>query len=130
MTIKFGTDGWRDIIGDGYTFDNVKKCVQAVCLHLKKTNSSSKGIVVGYDTRFGSDRFARVAAEVAIGNDIKVSLCNKPAPTPVISYNVVHRNLAGGIIITASHNPAEWNGFKYKSSNGGSASQELSLIHI
>ena len=90
MAIKFGTDGWRDIIGDGYTFDNVKKCVQAACVHLKKTNCSSKGIIVGYDTRFASDRFAKVAAEVAIGNDIKVLLCNKPAPTPVISYNIVH----------------------------------------
>lgn len=79
MAIKFGTDGWRDIIGDGYTFDNVKKCVQAACLYLKKTKTSSKGIIIGYDTRFASDRFARVAAEVALGNDIKVALCINPA---------------------------------------------------
>jgi len=125
MVIKFGTDGWRDIIGDGYTFDNVKKCTQAACLYLKKTNNSSQGIIIGYDTRFASDRFARIAAEVAIGNDINVLLCIKPTPTPVISYNIVYRQLDAGIIITASHNPPEWNGFKFKSSNGGSASQEI-----
>ncbi len=124
MAIKFGTDGWRGLIAEDYTFDNVRICAQGTCEYLKATGASSKGLLIGYDTRFASDRFAAAVAGVSAANGVKAFLCRKPAPTPVISYNVVHRELAGAVVITASHNPPAWNGFKYKPEYGGSASQE------
>lgn len=119
--ISFGTDGWRGIIAEDFTFANVRICAQAVANLLYKTKTAGKGIVVGYDTRFASKEFAESAAEVLTGNGIHVTLTSEATPTPVISYGVISKKAAGGIVITASHNPATWNGFKYKSADGASA---------
>ncbi len=124
--IKFGTDGWRGIIARDFTFDNVQVCAQAVADYLKRTGLASRGLVVGYDTRFASEDFAAAAAEVVAGNGIKVFLCPKVTPTPVISYGVRAQEAGGAIVITASHNPAIWSGFKYKTEFGSSASEEIS----
>ena len=123
--IKFGTDGWRAIIAQDFTFDNVRACAQGVADYLKQANLASRGLVIGYDTRFASEDFAAAAAEVIAGNKIKVYLCPKATPTPVISYGVLTKQAGGAIIITASHNPAIWNGFKYKDEYGSSASDEV-----
>jgi len=123
--IKFGTDGWRGIIAQDFTFDNVRICAQAAANHLKQTGLASRGLVIGYDTRFASEDFAQAAAEVVAANGIKVYLCSKATPTPVISYGVPARRAGGAIIITASHNPPQWNGFKYKSEDGASAPTEV-----
>jgi alpha-D-glucose phosphate-specific phosphoglucomutase len=123
--IRFGTDGWRGIIAEDFTFDNVRICAQAVAKYLKKSRLDKRGLVIGYDTRFASEDFAAAAAEVISGNDIKVHLCLKPAPTPVVSFVVPATKSAGAIVITASHNPSSWNGFKYKSQDGASAADEV-----
>ena len=100
-------------------------CAQAVAEYLKENGLAQRGLIIGYDTRFASEDFASAAAEVAAGNGIKVSLCPQATPTPVISYGVLTQKAGGAIIITASHNPARWNGFKYKSELGTSASPEV-----
>ncbi|MFH1169196.1 MAG: phosphoglucomutase/phosphomannomutase family protein [Chloroflexota bacterium] len=123
--IKFGTDGWRAVIAEDFTFENVRYCAQGVAAYLKKAGLAGRGLIIGYDTRFASEDFAAAAAEVIAGNGIKVHLCQKAAPTPVISYNVLARESGGAIIITASHNPAAWNGFKYKNEHGSSAPDEV-----
>lgn len=123
--IEFGTDGWRAIIADQFTFDNVRACAQGLADYLKDSKTSDSGIVIGYDTRFASEDFAAVSAEVIAANDIRVWLCSKPTPTPVVSYSVVNTKSAGAIIITASHNPGKYNGFKVKDSLGASAPTEL-----
>lgn len=123
--IKFGTDGWRGIIAEDFTFDNVRICAQAVAGYLKQQRLDKRGLVIGYDTRFASEDFAAAAAEVMAGNDIKVHLCLKPAPTPVVSFAVPATKSAGAIVITASHNPGSWNGFKYKSQDGASAPEKV-----
>jgi len=123
--IKFGTDGWRGVIAEDFTFDNVRICAQGVANYLKQEGLAERGIIVGYDTRFASEDFASAAAEVMAGNGIKVYLCPKATPTPVISYGVLAQKAGGAIIITASHNPAKWNGFKIKSDDGASAPTEL-----
>jgi len=119
--IRFGTDGWRGIIAEDFTFDNVRICAQAVAEYLKQSGFDKQSLVIGYDTRFASEDFAAAAAEVIAGNDIRVHLCLKPTPTPVVSFTVPATKSAGGIVITASHNPGSWNGFKYKSQDGASA---------
>jgi alpha-D-glucose phosphate-specific phosphoglucomutase len=123
--IKFGTDGWRGIIAEDFTFDNVRICAQAVAEYLKKAGLDKRSLVIGYDTRFASEDFAAAAAEVVAGNDIKVHLCLKPTPTPVVSFAVPATKSAGAILITASHNPGSWNGFKYRSRDGASAPDEV-----
>ena len=123
--IKFGTDGWRGIIAQDFTFDNVRVCAQAVVDYLKQADLASRGLIVGYDTRFASEDFASAVAEVVAGNGIKVYLCPRAIPTPVISYGILAQKAGGAIIITASHNPANWNGFKYKSELGSSALPEV-----
>ncbi|MCK4221805.1 MAG: phosphoglucomutase/phosphomannomutase family protein, partial [Dehalococcoidia bacterium] len=110
--MKFGTDGWRGIIAGDFTFDNVRLCAQGVADYVKQSGLTRQGLVIGYDTRFASEEFAAAAAEVIAGNDIRVRLCSQPVPTPVVSYTVAATESAGGIVITASHNPASWNGFK------------------
>ena len=100
-------------------------CAQAVAEYLKQTNLASRGLIVGYDTRFASEDFASAAAEVVADNGIKVYLCPKATPTPVISFGILAKKAGGAIIITASHNPASWNGFKYKTESGSSASPEV-----
>ncbi|HEY94073.1 MAG TPA: phosphoglucomutase/phosphomannomutase family protein [Dehalococcoidia bacterium] len=126
--MKFGTDGWRGIIADDFTFGNVRICAHAVADYLKEAKLAEKGLVIGYDTRFASEDFASAAAEVVAATGIKVYLCRVANPTPVISYGTVALNAGGAIVITASHNPATWNGFKYKSENGASASDKITAI--
>jgi len=123
--IKFGTDGWRGIIARDFTFDNVRVCAQAVADYLKQSGLASRGLIIGYDTRFASEDFASAAAEVIAGNGIKVYLCPRATPTPAISFAVVAKQAGGAIVITASHNPAIWNGFKYKSEYGSGAPPEV-----
>ncbi|MFB0559424.1 MAG: phosphoglucomutase/phosphomannomutase family protein [Dehalococcoidales bacterium] len=123
--IKFGTDGWRGIIAQDFTFDNVRACAQGVADYIKQAGLTARGLIVGYDTRFASEDFASAAAEVAAGNGINVYLCPKATPTPVISYGIRGKKTGGAIVITASHNPAMWNGFKYKTKEGVSASSEV-----
>ena len=123
--IKFGTDGWRAVIAEEFTFDNVRICTQATVDYLKQSGLSDKGLVIGYDTRFASEDFAAAAAEVAAANGIKVFLCSKAVPTPVVSFAVVHKQAGAAIIITASHNPGNYNGFKIKSADGASAPTDV-----
>ena len=123
--IRFGTDGWRGLIAADFTFDNVARCARGLCDYLETTGTSKMGLVVGYDTRFLSLEFAKTVAAVCTGQGIKVYLSDKPAPTPVLSYNVLHRNAAGAAIITASHTPSQWNGFKFNPEYAGSASQKI-----
>jgi len=119
--IKFGTDGWRGIIGDNYTFRNLKILSQAVADYL----GPAKKVAVGFDTRFMSGRFAKVASQVLASNDIEVVLSDRYIPTPVLSFAVRTRKFDLGVMITASHNPAQYNGFKIKGPSGGSASPEV-----
>ena len=122
--IRFGTDGWRGRIAEDYTFDNVRRVTQGFALYLKEQNLANKGIVIGYDQRFGSEFFAETAAEVMAGNDVPVWLTQKNCPTPVISFSAVERGAGGAINITASHNPPTDNGFKVRDSNGGAIAPE------
>jgi alpha-D-glucose phosphate-specific phosphoglucomutase len=123
--IKFGTDGWRAIIADQFTFANLRACAKGVATYLKANKLEGRSIVIGNDTRFASDEFAVACAEVLAAEGIKVFLCNKPTPTPVVSFSVVKTGSIGGIVITASHNPGSYNGFKYKDSTGASAPGEI-----
>lgn len=123
--ISFGTDGWRALIAQDYTFENVAKCAQGVAEYINQNDGLPKSIVVGYDTRFLSAQFATRVTQVLVSNGIKVFWIDSPTPTPVITYMITHYGAGGGIIITASHNPYDWNGFKFKSHIGGSASQEI-----
>ncbi len=130
--IRFGTDGWRAIIAEDFTFDNVARVAQAAADYWKgevrKPGSPVFGralkIIVGYDRRFLSDRFARITAEVFAGNDYQIILTPEPTPTPSVSFAVKHLNAVGGVMITASHNPPRFNGFKLKSYFGGSSGPE------
>ncbi|NJN84687.1 MAG: phosphoglucomutase/phosphomannomutase family protein [Caldilineaceae bacterium] len=129
MPIKFGTDGWRAVISDEFTFANVRHVAQAIAEktlddHAATTSSpySRPELVVGYDTRFLSDRYAAAVAEVLAANGLHVWLAHADAPTPVVSYAIVDRQAGGGVMITASHNPPRYNGIKLKASYGGSAS--------
>ncbi|MFA5038520.1 MAG: phosphoglucomutase/phosphomannomutase family protein [Candidatus Omnitrophota bacterium] len=123
--IKFGTDGWRAVIADDFTFVNLKKVAQATAEYLKQDfqNAPGKktGVCVGYDTRFLSDKFAQATAEVLAANGMEVILSDRAVPTPALSFAVKNRNLDLGIMITASHNPPEFNGYKIKNAAGGAA---------
>ncbi|HET7185408.1 MAG TPA: phosphoglucomutase/phosphomannomutase family protein [Terriglobales bacterium] len=119
--IKFGTDGWRGVIADDYTFENVRRAAGATASYILKNEDARKGVVVGYDTRFGSRSFARAAAEVLADAGIAVRFSNDYIPTPAISYMAKALDTAGGVMITSSHNPWSWNGFKFKEKFGGSA---------
>jgi len=123
--IKFGTDGWRGVIAEDFTFNNVRLCAHGVAEYIQASGLASKGLIIGYDTRFASEHFAAAASEVVAANGIKVYLCPKATPTPVISYGVTNWKVAGAIIITASHNPAIWNGFKIKTDEGASAPPDV-----
>ena len=123
--IQFGTDGWRAVIAEDFTFGNVALCAQGVAGYLRQEGLADRELVVGYDTRFASEEFAARVAEVMAGNDISALLCDRAAPTPVVSYSVLDRKASGAAIITASHNPAIWNGFKYKPHYAGSATPEI-----
>jgi len=127
-TIKFGTDGWRAIIAEDYTFANVRICAQAMAKYLIDSGIAHKGVVIGYDTRFASEDFAAATAEVMAGNGIRTYLCDRAAPTPTISYAILEKKAGGAVVITSSHNPALWNGFKVKPEYAGSASPEVIAI--
>ena len=128
--IKFGTDGWRAVISEDFTFDNVKILAQAMADHITADKGPAskvkeKRIVIGYDTRFLSDKYAELMACVLAANGVKTILSEKAAPTPSVSFTIKDRGLMGGIMITASHNPARYNGIKYKAFYGGSAGPEI-----
>lgn len=139
MRISFGTDGWRAVISDEFTFANVRRVAQAIAirtLHQWKqarggastvgtTPQNAPALVVGFDTRFLSDRYAVTVAEVLAANGIRVWLAQADAPTPMISYAIVDKQADGGVMITASHNPPRYNGIKLKSAHGGSVTSAV-----
>jgi len=123
--IKFGTDGWRGIIADDFTFDNVRQVAGAIASYVLKYEDAPRGVIVGYDTRFASQRAAQVAAEVIAAAGIPVKLANDYTPTPAVSYGVKDNGAAGGVMVTSSHNPWNWNGMKFKGKFGGSATPAI-----
>ncbi len=123
--IKFGTDGWRAVIGDDFTFANLGKVALATARYYKSHKKIKNGIVIGYDARFMSREFAEKSAEVIANAGIKVKLADCIVSTPMISLLTKLENAAGGIVITASHNPPKWNGFKIKGDFGGPAHPEM-----
>jgi alpha-D-glucose phosphate-specific phosphoglucomutase len=122
--IKFGTDGWRGVISDDFTFDNVKVVAQAISQWIKRS-FSKRIVVVGYDTRFLSDKYAQLISQVFAANSIKVLLSDRAIPTPAVSFTTKRKHLCAGVMITASHNPAQFNGIKIKISSGGTASDAV-----
>ena len=123
IDIKFGTDGWRGIIADDYTYESVRVATQGIAQYLVSRPNPSA--VVGYDTRFSSDLFAREVAQVLAANGVKVHLIDTPAPTQVATYAILDRKTSGGLVITASHNPYYFSGLKYKPEYAGSASPDV-----
>jgi phosphomannomutase len=129
--IKFGTDGWRAVIAEDFTFANVARVARATADFWKSEILNPKSeifgrerkVIIGYDRRFLSDRFAQITAEVFAGNDFQVVLTPTPTPTPSVSYAVKNLKAVGGVMITASHNPPIFNGFKLKSHFGGSSDE-------
>ncbi len=134
--IQFGTDGWRGVIAEDYTDENVRSVARAIARYVVRREKAENGVLVGYDTRYGSERFARIAAETIAATGTPVWLADSFCPTPAISLLVRLRGAAGGVMITASHNPYKWNGVKYKASYGSSASPaimaqiEKELAHV
>src|SRR5262245_60924472 len=125
--IKFGTDGWRAVIAEDFTFANVARVAQATADYwtAHPVAGTGKKVIIGYDRRFLSDRFAHGAAEVFYGNGFEVVLTNQPTPTPAVSYAVKDQRAVGGVMLTASHNPPAFNGFKLKAHFGGSAEPSM-----
>ena len=123
--IKFGTDGWRGIIADDFTFDNVRRVASAIASYVLKNEQPQRGVIVGYDARFASPQAAQIVAEVIAGAGIPVKLANDYTPTPAVSYAVKHQGAAGGVMVTSSHNPWNWNGVKFKGNFGGSATPAI-----
>lgn len=122
--ITFGTSGWRGILCEDFTFENVKIVTQAIADYLKESGEAANGVIVGCDTRFMGKKFTEEAAAVLAGSGIKALLCNRDVPTPVIAFEILRRGAAGGINFTASHNPPEYNGIKFSPSWGGPALPE------
>src|ERR1700721_2925342 len=120
--VKFGTDGWRGVIADDFTFDNVRAAAAAIASYVLAKEDPAKGVCIGYDTRFGSPAFASAVAEVIAVAGIPVKLVDRITATPALSYAVKMLGAAGGVMITSSHNPAQWNGVKYKAAYGGAGS--------
>jgi phosphoglucomutase len=123
--IKFGTSGWRGIIGEDFTFDNVRIASQGIANYLKKSTQKGRGVVIAYDTRFLSEKFASEAARILAFNDIQAYLCTRDVPTPCASFETIRRKAMGAINFTASHNPPEYNGLKFSTSNGAPALPEI-----
>jgi len=123
--IKFGTDGWRGIIADDFTFDNVRRVAGAIASYVLKYENAKRGVFIAYDTRFASPRAAQVAAEVIAAAGIPVKLANDYTPTPAVSLAVKNNGAAGGVMVTSSHNPWNWNGVKFKGKFGGSATPAI-----
>src|SRR5260370_377741 len=126
--IKFGTDGWRAVIADDFTFDNVRRVAGAIAAYVLKHENPWRGVIVGYDTRFGSPRCARAAAETVATAGIPVRLADDYVPTPAVSFAVKNTGAAGGVVITSSHNPWNWNGVKFKGKFGGSATPAIMKV--
>lgn len=127
--IKFGTDGWRGVIAEDYTFENVRRAAQGYATYMKSMGKAGQFVVVGHDKRFGSENFAKAVAEVLVGNGLKVYLTQGSCPTPVIAFSAVNKGACGAINITASHNPPSDNGFKVRNETGG-AIDPSGLIEI
>lgn len=125
QAIKFGTDGWRGIIADDFTFENVRRVAGAIASYVLKYEDPKRGVIVGYDARFASPRAAQAVAEVIAAAGIAVQLANDYTPTPAVSYAVKHQGAAGGVMVTSSHNPWNWNGVKFKGNFGGSATPAI-----
>lgn len=126
MNIRFGTSGWRAIIADDFTFENVRRVTEAICQYLRESSGgSTQTLIVGHDSRFMGERFCEVAAEIAKKKGFKVLLCDKPTPTPTISHAIRSQKAAGGINFTASHNPPEYQGIKFSTADGAPALPEI-----
>src|SRR5215472_15930195 len=125
QAIKFGTDGWRGIIADDFTFENVRRVAAAIASYVLKYEDPKRGVIVGYDARFASPHAAQAVAEVIAAAGIAVKLANDYTPTPAVSYAVKQQGAAGGVMITSSHNPWNWNGVKFKGKFGGSATPAI-----
>src|SRR2546422_10502078 len=125
IPIKFGTDGWRGVIADTFTFENVRYAAQATAEYFKTVQGRERAVFIGYDVRFHSKTFARIAAEVLAGNGFHVVLMDRPYTTPYVSFEVRRRKFAGGLLITASHNPPIFNGFKVTAHFGGRATPSI-----
>jgi phosphomannomutase len=125
IPIAFGTDGWRAIIADTFTFENVRYAAQAAADYFKTIEGPERGVFLGFDVRFHSRNFAQTAAEVFAANGFRAVIMDRAYPTPYVSFEVKRRGFAGGIVITASHNPAIFNGFKVKAHFGGSATRAI-----
>jgi phosphomannomutase len=123
MKIKFGTDGWRGVIAKDFTFENLKRVSSAYAEWLN--SKGFKRVIIGYDTRFLSEEFAKECGRVLMKKGISVSISSEPSPTPEVSWNIMDKKLDGGIVITASHNPYFYNGFKIKNQFGGPAENEI-----
>lgn len=123
-TIHFGTSGWRGIIADDFTFPGVRRASKAIASHLR-AHTKAPVVIMGYDTRFFSEEFARASSAVLRSDGCRVLLCGEPTPTPAIAHAIVHGKLDGGVNITASHNPAQYNGLKFSGSDGGPAQPEV-----
>src|SRR5439155_6758275 len=129
--ITFGTSGWRGLIARDFTFENVRSATRAIAEFLLKQQALRSGaivprpVILGYDTRFLGREFSLAAAEVLVASGLTPLLCNRDAPTPVIAHTIRHRRAPGGINMTASHNPAEYQGLKFSTSNGAPANPEV-----
>ena len=123
--IRFGTSGWRGIIGEDFTFENVRIATQGIANYLKHSGQKGSGVIVAWDTRFLSEKFAAEAAKILAFNDIKAFLCTRDVPTPCAAFETVRRKAMGAINFTASHNPPEYNGLKFSTSNGAPALPEI-----
>ena len=124
MKIRFGTDGWRGIVGDDFTYENLRYAAQGVAEHLLAKGGRPLA-VVGYDCRFGSEAFAAEVARVLAGNGLPSLLFDRASPTQVASWTVIDRKAGGAAVVTASHNPYLFNGLKYKPETGSSAPSEV-----
>ena len=125
VPIKFGTDGWRGIIADDFTFENVRRVAGAIAAYILKHEDARCGLIVGYDTRFNSQRAAQIVSEVLAEAGIPVKLANDYTPTPAVSFTVKQLGAAGGVMVTSSHNPWNWNGVKFKGKFGGSGTPSI-----
>jgi alpha-D-glucose phosphate-specific phosphoglucomutase len=125
MTIKFGTDGWRAVMCEEFTFANVRKVARAIVDYLRETGRAGRGVVIGYDTRFLAERFAAVAADICATVGVPVYLTETDAPTPVVAYAILERQAAGALMFTASHNPPEYQGLKFIPEYAGPAAPEI-----
>lgn len=125
MTVRFGTDGWRAVISETFTFANLRLVAQAIADFILEENGADPSVVVGFDTRFLSDRYAAEVSRVMAANNIQTWLARADTPTPAVSYAIVHKKATAGIMVTASHNAPRYNGIKLKASYGGSASPDM-----